>query len=239
MNEYFAQSLAQVLEETSINMGNAMVLDHLSNKGSVTLEEAEFYHNLCADVITEAAEDFIPDTLEVPEAPEEEAPIELYDAVGNKYVFDNGNLIPVESDTAGGDAGYEGEEDDMGAEDMGAEPAPEAPVEPEVPAEEVEPAGEEEYPEEEEEEAGQVPPQFQESEEAEAEEVLEEAEEEATEEVVEESEVTEEPAGEEVVEESEVTEEAAIEESEVTEEADDLLEESDNVVARILANLKA
>jgi len=107
MNEYFAQSLAQVLEETSTNMGNAMILDHLSKKGSVTLEEAEFYHNLCTDVITESAEDFIPDTLEVPEAPEESAPIELFDAVGNKFVFDNGNLIPVENDAPEMDAGEE------------------------------------------------------------------------------------------------------------------------------------
>jgi len=101
MNEYFAQTLASVLEETSTNMGNAMVLNHIAEKGSVTLEESEFYHNLCADIITEAAEDFIPDTIEVPDAPEEmapEAPIELFDAVGNKYVFQDGQLIPVDVD---------------------------------------------------------------------------------------------------------------------------------------------
>ena len=108
MNEYFAKSLAEVLEETSTNMGNAMVLGHLEKNGSVSIEEASFYHNLCADVITEAAEDFIPDTVEVPESPEAQAPIELYDAVGNKYIFQDGQLIPVENDEAG--EAVEGEE---------------------------------------------------------------------------------------------------------------------------------
>lgn len=114
MNEYFAQTLASVLEETSTNMGNAMILGHLSKNGSVTLEEAEFYHNLCADVITEAAEDFIPDELNVPDAEPEMEPIELYDAVGNKYVFQDGQLIPVE-----GDVEDEGEGDYVGDQDVG------------------------------------------------------------------------------------------------------------------------
>lgn len=96
MNEYFAQTLAGVLEETSTNMGNAMVLDHLAKNGTVSIEEAEFYHNLCTDVITEAAEDFIPDTIDVPDAPEDDAPIDLFDAVGNHYIFQNGQLIPAD-----------------------------------------------------------------------------------------------------------------------------------------------
>jgi len=176
MNEYFAQTLASVLEETSTNMGNAMVLNHIAEKGSVTLEESEFYHNLCSDIITEAAEDFIPDTVEVPDAPQEEAPLELYDAVGNKYVFQDGQLIPVDGD--------EGEE----------EMPEEAPMEP----------GMEEMPEE-------APMPMAESEEVEAEEVYEE---------------------------SEVLEEEVLEESEFVEEESEILEESENVVARILANLK-
>ena len=115
MTEYFAQTLASVLEETSTNMGNAMVLNHLSKNGAVTLEEAEFYHNLCTDVITEAAEDFIPDEIDVPDdqgdvpadqgdVPADQGdddalpPIELFDAVGNKYVFQDGQLVPVDDD---------------------------------------------------------------------------------------------------------------------------------------------
>ena len=122
MTEYFAQTLASVLEETSTNMGNAMILNHLSKNGAVTLEEAEFYHNLCTDVITEAAEDFIPDEIDVPDdqgdvpadqgdvpadqgdVPADQGdddalpPIELFDAVGNKYVFQDGQLVPVDDD---------------------------------------------------------------------------------------------------------------------------------------------
>jgi len=101
MNEYFASTLASVLEETATNMGNAMVLDRLSANGTVTLEEAEFFHNLCTDVITETAEDFIPSEVNLPDAPaapEPTASIELFDAVGNKYLFQDGQLIPVDSE---------------------------------------------------------------------------------------------------------------------------------------------
>ena len=121
MNEYFAQTLASVLEETSTNMGNAMVLNHIAEKGSVTLEESEFYHSLCSDIITEAAEDFIPDTIEVPDAPEAEAPIELFDAVGNKYVFQDGQLIPVDGDQD--DDGMADAEEDHGELPVDAPPA--------------------------------------------------------------------------------------------------------------------
>jgi len=125
MNEYFAQTLAQVLEETSSNMANQMTLDHLAKNGAVTLEEAEFFQTLCTDVITEAAEDFIPDTVEVPDAPEEQAPMELFDAVGNKYVFQDGQLIPVD-DTQDDDGMQDGAQDGDGDLPVDAEPAPEA-----------------------------------------------------------------------------------------------------------------
>jgi hypothetical protein len=180
MNAYFAQTLTNVLEETSTNMGNAMTLDHLSKHGTVTIEEASFYHNLCEDVITESAEDFIPDTVEVPDAPvvpEPTAPIELFDAVGNKYSFADGQLTPIEDEVA--------PEAEMGE----GEPAPEVAPEqaPEV-APEVEVAPE------------QAP-------------------------VVEEGTVVAEP----VIEEGTVVAEPEVE----------ILEENDNVVARILANLKS
>ena len=220
MNEYFAQTLAQVLEETSTNMGNAMILDHLAKKGTVSIEEAEFYHNLCADVITEAAEDFIPDTLDVPEAPEAPeamAPMELYDAVGNKYIFQDGDLIPVD-----------GDEDGMNPEDEGI-PA-EAPAE--VPAPEVAPVAPTVNPEEQYTEGSEI-----------ATTVLNDnattpiagvttAEDTSGEgtvgTVLESEEVAPEADAEEVVEESTV----------IADEAPALLEESDNVVARILANLR-
>ena len=168
MNEYFAQTLAEVLEETSTNMGNQMVLNHLSNAGSITLEESEFYHRLCTEVITEAADEFMPEELDVPEAPAPapaEAPIELFDAVGNKYIFQNGQLIPVENEV----------EDDG----MGEAPAPEA-----------------------------AP-------------------------VMESTEVNETP-----IEESTTVETVEGEAEVVTEEEPEVLEESSQIVARILANMK-
>lgn len=188
MNEYFAHTLAQVLEETSTNMGNAMILDHLAKKGTVSIEEAEFYHNLCADVITEAAEDFIPDTLDVPEAPEAMPAMELYDAVGNKYIFQDGDLIPVD-----------GDEEDMG------ETAPVAPVAP---------APEEAY--------------------TEGSEIAVHGEAALN------SNTEKFGTGEDTDGEGEVKEGAgALQEStEIADEAPALLEESDNVVARILANLR-
>jgi len=180
MNAYFAQTLTNVLEETSTNMGNAMTLDHLSKHGTVTLEEASFYHNLCTDVITEAAEDFIPDTVEVPDAPvvpEPTAPIELFDAVGNKYSFADGQLIPIEDEVA-----PEADIDQDGMADI-------------------------------DETHGQLP--------ADAEQA---------------------PAAEPIVEEGTVAnkDEEVIEEGTVDAEPEvEILEESDNVVARILANLKS
>jgi hypothetical protein len=220
MNEYFAQTLAQVLEETSTNMGNAMILDHLAKKGIVSIEEAEFYHNLCADVITEAAEDFIPDTLDVPEAPEAMAPMELYDAVGNKYVFQDGDLIPVDGD----EDGMNPEDEGIPAEAPAEVPAPEAA--PVVPAPVV-PAPEEE--------------QYTEGSEI-ATTVLNDT---ATTPIAGVT-TAEDTSGEgtvgTVLEGEDIApevDEVAIEESTViADEAPALLEESDNVVARILANLR-
>ena len=192
MKEYFAKTLTQVLEETSTNMGNAMVLDHLASKGSVTLEEAEFYHNIVTEVITEAAEDFIPDSIEVPEevAPqmaEGEGEV-FYDKAGNAYMFTQGQMVPVDGEAAG-----EIDPETAGAE---VETAPqEAPQEEVVPVQESTVVGDDEKLVEE--SAVETP----------------EASPEASPEVIEESTV-------------------------VQEVKEELLEESDNVVARILANLK-
>jgi len=73
MNEYFAESLIHSLEEASTVIGNRLILEHLSKNGVVTLEEAEFYHGLTSDVITESAEDFIPDAINVPDEMMEES----------------------------------------------------------------------------------------------------------------------------------------------------------------------
>ncbi len=214
MNKYFAETLTNVLEETSTNMGNAMTLDHLAKNGTVTLEEAEFFHNLCTDVITEAAEDFIPDTLDVPEPQAEVAPEAVagegeifYDKAGNAFMFSGGQMMPVD-------------ETEMGD--------PEAEEQPEV---EPEPAQAE----------GEVPAQF-----AEGTQVAPEAEPAKIEEGTQVA-VAAEPEA--VLEEGTVVAdepvegapEAVLEEGTVVadEPSAELLEEnSSNVVARILANLK-
>jgi len=92
LNDYFASTLANTLEETSNYMGNALVLNHLAKNGSVSLEESEFFHTICTDVITEAAEDFIPDTLDVPDEQDEV----YYDKDGNAYMLSNGAMVPVD-----------------------------------------------------------------------------------------------------------------------------------------------
>jgi len=112
MNEYFANTLTQVLEETSATMADRMTMDHLNKYGSVTLEESSFYTGLCHDVITEAAEDFIPDELDIADAPMPEAPVELWDAAGNKFLFQDGSLIPVDDTAMDPDIGEEVVPDD-------------------------------------------------------------------------------------------------------------------------------
>ena len=106
MDKYIVQSLSNVLEETTGLVTDKLIMNHLVKHGSVNLEEADFYNNLALQIITEAAEDFIPDELDIPEA---EEPMELYDAEGNRYYFDNGQLIPAPSEDGDVDGDVDGE----------------------------------------------------------------------------------------------------------------------------------
>jgi len=129
LNERLAQSLGKTLEEATNMVTDSMVLRHLGTKGSVTLEEAEFYHNMCSTVIMEAAEDFIPDEVEVDDAPSEAEGIELYDAAGNAYLFDpaSGSLTPIDAGDSAPDASEQAPDLDP-ALDPAAAPEPEAPA---------------------------------------------------------------------------------------------------------------
>ena len=127
INAYMAQALGQTLEETTDLLTESLTLRHLQKHGSVTLEEATFYHNLSATIITEAAEDFIPDEVETMDPADAGEAVELYDAAGNCYLYDpsTGSLTPCDAPAEGGDMG------DAPAEggDMGDAPAEEpAPV---------------------------------------------------------------------------------------------------------------
>ena len=107
INAYMAQALGQTLEETTDLLTESLTLRHLQKHGSVTLEESTFYHNLAVTVITEAAEDFIPDEVETMDPADAGEAVELYDAAGNCYLYDpaTGSLTPCDAPAEGGDMG--------------------------------------------------------------------------------------------------------------------------------------
>lgn len=110
IKETFVADLKATLEETSNIMADRIILESLAKHGSVTLDEAEFYDKLVRRVITEAAEDFVPEKIDLPEVAEE-APVEANPFVGadgdvmtltgedgTVYSYNpaTGELIPVE-----------------------------------------------------------------------------------------------------------------------------------------------
>jgi hypothetical protein len=125
-----SQVLPLVMENTGDSLKAKLISRTILNNGAISLTEADYICGLVDQVLTEAADEFIPDEIEV----EDEAdnvdvePMELFDADGNKYIFADGVLTPAE---VSGDMG------EMG--DPAAEPAVE-PVLDDAPV--VEPAGE-------------------------------------------------------------------------------------------------
>ena len=127
INAYMAQALGQTLEETTNMLSESLTLRHLAKYGSVNLEEASFYRNLSVAVITEAAEDFIPEEVETADPIDDGEAIELYDAAGNCYLFDpnTGSLTPVDAPEEGDPMGTEGEMSDDAAAQAAAPVVPE------------------------------------------------------------------------------------------------------------------
>jgi hypothetical protein len=72
LKQIMSQEVAAVLEEATGIVTNRLVMESLLKNGKVTIEEATFLNKLASEVITEAAEDFIPDSIEVPDAPVQE-----------------------------------------------------------------------------------------------------------------------------------------------------------------------
>ena len=68
LKEIMVNEVASVIEETTNFVTNRLVMESLLKNGKVTLEEASFFNTLAKEVITEAAEDFIPDTVSFEEA---------------------------------------------------------------------------------------------------------------------------------------------------------------------------
>jgi len=90
-------SLQTALAEASNYITDKLVLESLVKNGNVSLEEANFFDSLVKEVLTEAAEDFVPDAL-----PQPSEPILLTDEAGNQYMYqpETGELVPV---AAGGE----------------------------------------------------------------------------------------------------------------------------------------
>jgi hypothetical protein len=116
LNAKMGAVVGQALEETTNMLTEALTLRHLSTYGVVSIEEATFYRNLSSTVITEAAEDFIPDEVETADIPDGGDAIELYDAAGNCYLFDpnTGSLTPCDAPAG----------DDVPAEEAAVDAAP-------------------------------------------------------------------------------------------------------------------
>ncbi|RLD42217.1 MAG: hypothetical protein DRI86_12065 [Bacteroidetes bacterium] len=68
LKNIMVNEVASVIEETTNFVTNRLVMESLLKNGKVTLEEANFFNSLAKEVITEAAEDFIPETVSFEEA---------------------------------------------------------------------------------------------------------------------------------------------------------------------------
>jgi len=71
LKQIMSQEVAAVLEEATGIVTNRLVMESLLKNGKVTIEEAKFLNKLASEVITEAAEDFIPDSIEIPDQVQE------------------------------------------------------------------------------------------------------------------------------------------------------------------------
>jgi len=103
VKELFVADLQATLEETANLMADKVILEALAKHGKLTLEEAEFYNTLVQRVVTEAAEEFVPDTLNVEQYLQEAGePMILTGEDGTVYSFDPATceLTPIEGTEA-------------------------------------------------------------------------------------------------------------------------------------------
>ena len=121
IKDVFVADLKATLEETANIMADRVILESLAKHGSVSLEEAEFFDSLVRRVVTEAAEEFVPDSLNISYIAESEL-LTLTGEDGTVYSYNpaTGELVPVEGaegaeETQNGLEGLEGE----GAEALG------------------------------------------------------------------------------------------------------------------------
>jgi len=99
VKELLVADLQATLEEAANLMADRIILESLAKHGKITLEEAEFYDSLVRRVVTEAAEEFVPDSLPVEQFIQEAAePMILTGEDGTVYQFNPATceLTPVE-----------------------------------------------------------------------------------------------------------------------------------------------
>ena len=112
-NSLITEAALNVLGDARDNMVNSLTMNLMNQNGKVTLEESEFFGRIVDKVIMEATSDFIPEEVDVPDE-EGQDPIELWDAAGNKYVFQDGQLY----DASEGEGDGDGDIDPMGQPDV-------------------------------------------------------------------------------------------------------------------------
>jgi len=93
IKEILVQDLHKTLEETSGLIADKLILESLAKNGSITLQEAEFQDALVRRVITEAADEFVPEDISTPE---KTSGMILTGEDGTIYSFADGVLTPVE-----------------------------------------------------------------------------------------------------------------------------------------------
>ena len=139
--EYIQATLLEAADIAATRLAQKFALVQMGKTGSCTLEEAENLYNLASKILTEGAQDLIPETLELPE---DEAPadapaadtedmggdldlsdlegIVLPDSEGNQYIIQDGILVPYEEESDD-DAGIVVGSDDAASATDAVDPA--------------------------------------------------------------------------------------------------------------------
>jgi len=65
LNQMMAKDVKVVLEEATGIVTNRLIMESLLSNNKITIEEAQLLNKLASEVITEAAEDFIPEAIKV------------------------------------------------------------------------------------------------------------------------------------------------------------------------------
>ena len=126
-NDFIAATLTEAADIAATRISQNFALNQIAENGSCTLEEAQNMYELAHRVLTEGAEDMIPENLDIPtDATDDQDPtaeqdaavdsdvdasaagddldlsdlegIILPDSEGNQYIIQGGILVPYEED---------------------------------------------------------------------------------------------------------------------------------------------